>query len=168
MKQTRGGCISHLGIQNCTGVTYLTVTLREVDKSNWLACTQLQVSEQQKATFPVPVVYWIAESKVDSSLVPMAIDADGVLVGFLVYGVDPDDGEYWLIALLIDEKYQRQGFGRATIQELIRYLQRKFVCKKLTLGHRPDNHEAQALYKSLGFKEVGTTESEVIRSLILD
>ncbi|WP_394189004.1 GNAT family N-acetyltransferase [Paenisporosarcina quisquiliarum] len=143
----------------------MTVTLREVDKSNWLECTQLEVGEGQKATFPVPVVYWIAESKVDSSFVPMAIYADDLLVGFLVYGVDPDDGEYWLIALLIDQKYQRQGLGRATIRELIRHLQSEYGCTKLTLGHRPDNGEAEALYVSLGFNVVVRTESEIIRCL---
>lgn len=143
----------------------MSVTLREVDRSNWLECTQLRVSEQQKVTFPVPVVYWIAESKVDTSFVPMAVYADDLLVGFLVYGVDPDDGEYWLIALLIDHKYQRKGLARVAIQELIRHLQMGYGCKKLTLGHRPGNREAEALYVSLGFKEIDHTESEVIRSL---
>lgn len=151
--------------KNSTGVNNVTITLREVDKSNWLACTQLQVSEPQKATFPVPVVYWLAESKVDPSFIPMAIYASGLLVGFLVYGVDPEDGEYWLIALLIDERYQRNGYARSAIQELIQHLQRQYRCRKLTLGHRRDNREAESLYESLGFKEVGETKSEIIRSI---
>jgi diamine N-acetyltransferase len=143
------------------------VKIKEVDKSNWFECTQLEVSDRQKATFPCPVVYWIAESKVEPSFVPMAIYAGDLLVGFLVYGLDPDDGEYWLIALLIDQKSQRRGFARAAIQELIRYLKEEHECKKITLGHRLENREAQALYTSLGFKKVGETDTEVIQSLML-
>ncbi|MHB1955946.1 MAG: hypothetical protein ACYCOU_19620, partial [Sulfobacillus sp.] len=78
----------------------MEVQIRDIDKSNWLACTQLEVSEEQKKTFPCPVVYWIAESKVDPSFAPMAIYDGDLLVGFLVYGLDPDEAEYWLIALL--------------------------------------------------------------------
>ncbi len=57
----------------------------------------------------------------------MAIYATDLLVGFLMYGVDPDDGEYWLITLLIDEKYQWNGYARSAIQELIWHLQRKDI-----------------------------------------
>lgn len=35
----------------------MTVKLIEVDKSNWLACTQPQAGDQQKATLPVSVMY---------------------------------------------------------------------------------------------------------------
>ena len=65
--------------------------------------------------------------QVDPSFVPMAIYATDLLVGFLMYGVDPDDGEYWLITLLIDEKYQWNGYARPAIQELIWHLQRKDI-----------------------------------------
>jgi diamine N-acetyltransferase len=144
----------------------MKVQIREVDKSNWLACTELEVSEQQKKTFPSPVVHWIAESRVDPSFVPMAIYDRDLLVGFLVYGLDPEEGEYWLIALLIDKKYQRLGYARATMEELIQYVKEKHQCKKLILGHRPENRAAETLYTSLGFQKVDETDTEVIRSLM--
>ncbi|WDL99623.1 GNAT family N-acetyltransferase [Alicyclobacillus sp. ALC3] len=140
--------------------------MRDIDKSNWLACTQLEVSEEQKKTFPCPVVYWIAESKVDPSFAPMAIYDGDLLVGFLVYGLDPDEAEYWLIALLIDRKYQRRGYGRAAIKELIRHLGEQHQCEKLVLGHRADNRAAEALYTSIGFEKIAETNQEVIRSLV--
>ncbi|MET1172495.1 hypothetical protein [Paenibacillus amylolyticus] len=37
------------------------IYLKRVSVDNWYACTQLDVTEEQKKSFPAPVVYWIAE-----------------------------------------------------------------------------------------------------------
>lgn len=39
------------------------IHLKSVSEGNWYACTQLNVTEEQKTGFPAPVEYWIAESK---------------------------------------------------------------------------------------------------------
>lgn len=95
----------------------------------------------------------------------MAIYYNDCLVGFLVFGIDPEDGEYWLIALLIDEKYQRRGYARAAVKELLQHLEEKHQCHKLMLGYRPENYAAESLYASLGFEEIDRSDTEVIRRL---
>ncbi|WP_248929170.1 GNAT family N-acetyltransferase [Paenibacillus hamazuiensis] len=141
-----------------------TVELRPVDQHNWYACTELQVSDEQKPVFPVPVVYWLAESAY-CGFTPLAIYHHEQLVGFAVYAVDPDDGNYWIMAYMIDHKFQRRGLGRSGMQELVRYIREKHDCAKIMLGHRPANVHAASLYASLGFEEIGRDESEMIREL---
>ena len=75
--------------------------------------------------FPVPVVCWIAESKYETSFRPLAIYASEQLVGFAVHGQDPDDDSHWIVALLIDQHHQHQGYGRAAMLALIDLIKRE-------------------------------------------
>jgi diamine N-acetyltransferase len=93
--------------------------------------------------------------------------ADEQLVGFTVFAVDPDDGSYWIMAFMIDHKFQHRGLGRSGMEELIRYIKEKHACNKIVLGHRPENKRASNLYASLDFVEVGRDEREVVRELRL-
>lgn len=138
------------------------IQLKPVDKHNWYDCTQLEASEQQKMVFPVPVVYWLAESAY-CDFHPLAVYAGDELVGFTVYAQDPDDGSYWIMALLIDKQHQGKGYGRLAMRQLMRHMIEKHGCDTLILGHRPNNTIAAALYESLGFKVIDQTDDEIIR-----
>lgn len=116
----------------------LTVELRPVDQSNWYACTQLEVAEEQKNVFPVPVVYWLAESAY-CGFTPLAMYTGEQLVGFAVCAIDPEDGSNWIMAYMIDHKFQHRGLGRSGMEELIRYIKKKHSCDKIVLGHRIEN-----------------------------
>jgi ribosomal protein S18 acetylase RimI-like enzyme len=45
------------------------------------------------------------------------------MVGFVMYGIDADDDNYWIYRLMIDARHQRKGYGRAAMTELLRRLQ---------------------------------------------
>jgi len=141
-----------------------TIELRPIDQNNWYACTQLEVKNEQMNVFPVPAVYWLAESAY-CGYTPLAMYVDEQLVGFAVYAIDPDDGSYWIIAFMIDHKFQHKGYGRSGMEELICYIKDKHACNKIVLGHRPENQRASNLYASLGFVEVGHDDREVVREL---
>ncbi|MFS0724932.1 GNAT family N-acetyltransferase [Paenibacillus sp. 1P07SE] len=140
------------------------VTLRPIDHTNWYACTQLTVTEQQQQLFPVPAVYWLAESAY-CGFTPLALYAEEQLVGYTVYACDPDDGSYWIMAYMIDQHYQGSGFGRSGMEALVRHIQDTHACDGIVLGHRPDNEQAARLYAFLGFEEVDRDEREIIRRL---
>lgn len=140
------------------------IKLRPVDQNNWYACSQLEVSDEQKQAFPVPAVYWLAESAF-CKFTPLALYAEDQLVGFAVCTVDPDDGSDWIMAYMIDHRFQSRGFGRLGMEELIRCIRDKSPCNKIRLGHRPENKRASRLYASLGFAEVSRDEHEVVREL---
>ena len=67
------------------------VTLKDVDKDNWDACCSLKLSTKQGGLV-APHMYTIAESEVEPAFVPLAIYNNGTVVGFAMYGLDPDDG----------------------------------------------------------------------------
>jgi len=146
----------------------MSVCLRPVTKNNWFLCTQLEVTNEQKQCFPAPVVYWIAESKFVEDYEPLAVYHGEELVGFIVYCNAPDDnGNYWIPAIMIDAKYQRKGYAKAAMVELIHYMKENYACDRLMLGHRPNNVIASKLYDSIGFAKVSEelVDGEVVRLL---
>lgn len=142
------------------------IALKTITENNWYACTQLEVSNEQKTVFPIPVVYWLAESAY-CGMTPLALYADEELVGFSVYAVDPEDGSYWIMAFMIDQKYQNRGFGRTGMDALIRTIKAEHHCDRIVIGHRIENERASNLYTSLGFVGMSRDEVEVIRELIV-
>lgn len=139
--------------------------LKKISENNWYACAQLEVTDEQKSVFPVPMVYWLAESAY-CGMTPLALYADEELVGCSVYAVDPDDDSYWIMAFMIDKKHQNKGFGRAGMNALIHFIEKEHSCVKIVLGHRPENERASDLYRALGFIEVDRDNTEVIRELV--
>ncbi|WP_448954683.1 GNAT family N-acetyltransferase [Labrys neptuniae] len=87
--------------------------------------------------------------------VPLALHADGELVGFAMYALDPDDGNYWIYRLMIDARYQRRGLGRAALAALVKLITNLHGCSRIILGVNTDNHDAARLYRSFGFVDTG-------------
>ncbi|MDP5275771.1 GNAT family N-acetyltransferase [Chengkuizengella axinellae] len=148
----------------------MSIQLREVSKENWYDCTQLNVSEEQLKVFSFPVVYWIAESKYDDDLELRAVYSDDEIVGFIVYSSKPDqEKSYWIMAFMIDEKYQGKGYGKVAMEKLIEIMHTNYNCKKIMLGHRPNNFLAASFYESLGFKKKSDEliDGETVRVLVI-
>lgn len=142
------------------------ISLRQVDQHNWYDCTQLEVSNEQKKVFPVPTVYWLAESAY-CGFTPLAVYASEQLVGLAVYAADPDDGSNWIMAYMIDQGFQNRGLGRVGMEKLIKHMTERHGCDRIVLGHRPENEAASHLYTSLGFREIDNHANEIIRALSL-
>ncbi|RJE88384.1 GNAT family N-acetyltransferase [Paenibacillus sp. 1011MAR3C5] len=142
------------------------VHLRPVDQTNWYDCAGLKVTEEQQNVFPVPAVYWLAESAY-CGFTPLALYHSEQLVGLAVYAVDPEDGSYWIMAYLIDHRHQHKGYGFSGIKTLIRHIREKHGCDTIVLGHRIENRQAAKLYDAVGFVEVSRDEHEVRRELRL-
>jgi diamine N-acetyltransferase len=130
------------------------VHLVPIDKNNWEDAAKLQVREDQ-AEFVAPNVWSIAESQFYPWTRPRAIyDAD-TMVGFLVYGRDPEDDEYWLYRFMIDRSFQGRGHGRRALDALIEEVRRLPESRRITVGYQPNNAVAERLYFKAGFKPAG-------------
>lgn len=147
----------------------MSISLKEINADNWLECTELSVTEEQKEVFSVPIVYWMAMSKYkyNNELELLAVYDDDLLVGIVAYGIDPDIDTPWITTVMIDQKYQRKGYGRKAIEQLIDYIRNKYDYKKIIIGHSPKNHVAAKLYESLGFHELKQEDDEIVRCLQL-
>lgn len=147
----------------------MNISLRNVSAHNWYACTKLKVKAEQQAVFPVPVVYWIAESKYEDHFELRAVYLGEEPVGFTVFCSEADvDGNHWIMTLMINEKHQGQGYGRAAMKMLIEQL-RLMKAKWVMIGHRPNNEVAGRLYESLGFNKISEEliDGEIVRCLSL-
>jgi diamine N-acetyltransferase len=132
----------------------MAVVLRPVTKENWEEAAELKVREDQ-SDFVAPNVWSIAESKFYDALHPTAIYDDETMVGFLMYGRDPQDRQFWLYRFMIDRRCQGRGLGRAALIRLIDLLKRTPGCTGISVGYDPANTTAERLYLSLGFEKTG-------------
>ncbi|UII57525.1 GNAT family N-acetyltransferase [Cytobacillus spongiae] len=145
----------------------MTIRLEAVTQVNWKECVNLKVASHQQA-FVATNLYSLAESKFEPTFIPVAIYVDEHMVGFLMYGQDPEDEQYWLIRLMVDESYQGKGYGREASKELITLLRTKPDITSLKVSYTPDNVGAEALYLSLGFEKTGEVlDDETVALLTL-
>ena len=128
----------------------MAVQLVPITKANWEQAAKLTVREDQ-TRFVAANVWTIAESRWYPWIELRGIYGGAEMVGFLAYGRDPADQEFWLYRLMIDQNVQGRGYGRAALLALIEELRRDATFQRLTVGYEPDNARAEQLYLSVGF-----------------
>lgn len=78
----------------------------------------------------------------------------------LVYGITGyavpkiADGNYCILRLMIDEKHQNRGYGRAALHEIRNYI-RTYPARYCWISYAPENAVAKGLHKSVGIVETG-------------
>lgn len=131
------------------------VELREITRDNWRECARLKVAESQR-NFVATNINSLAMAIYEPDLYPRAIYNDeGQMVGFISYGWWEDQGAWWIARVMVDERYQGRGYGKAAIQRVIDLVDREHPGKELGLAYVPANESARALYLSMGFVETG-------------
>lgn len=86
---------------------------------------------------------------------PLVIRAGDEIVGFAMYALDPDDGNYWIYRLMIDQRFQGRGYARSALARILSLMSSLDGCERILLGVRPDNERAIALYLDAGFVATG-------------
>ena len=137
------------------------VELRAITKDNLEDVIRLNVAEHQK-TFVSSTAHSLAQAYVyRDTAFPFAIYTDETLVGFIMLGFYEKKQQYTLWKLLIDEKYQNQGYGKGAVQKGITYLIDTFGAKEIYVGVSLGNDIAKQLYSSVGFKATGFVENDI-------
>jgi diamine N-acetyltransferase len=134
----------------------MNVRLREITPENFKRCIELKVAEAQ-AGFVAPNVMSIAQSKIYPTYRPCAVYDGDEMVGFAMFGLDPDDGKFYLGRLMIDARHQGKGYGKAATLAVIDELRKNEACCEVYLSFVPDNEGAEKLYLSCGFERTGET-----------
>ncbi|MCE2413027.1 GNAT family N-acetyltransferase [Candidatus Poribacteria bacterium] len=150
------------------------VSLRPITPENLDECISLKVADHQTG-FIASNVQSLAQAAVSTTYHPFGIyDADAhyqanpSMVGFVMYELIDTVG--FILRLMIDEKFQRRGYGRAAMIEVIRRLKLHPEVERIATSHERKNEAAARLYESLGFvdwKHESRTDDSGERYLIL-
>ena len=126
--------------------------LVEIDRYNYLPVLDLRVSPEQES-FVASNQYSLAQAYAQPECVPLALYAENKPVGFAMYALDEDDHQYWIYRLMIDQRHQHNGYGRAAMELLIDRIRglsdEEHAC--VLISFEPENQIARRLYESLGF-----------------
>lgn len=130
------------------------VTLKEITADNFRECAQLDVEENQQG-FVTSNAVSLAQSKYQPECVPFAVYSEGGMVGFVMYCVDADDGEYWIYRMMIDKRHQGKGYGKEALRLLVQRISKDASHHCIMLGVHRESERAVALYTGFGFKFTG-------------
>ncbi|PEE33540.1 GNAT family N-acetyltransferase [Bacillus cereus] len=128
--------------------------LKPIDKNNWEEAIRLSVKKEQQ-TFIASNLYSIAEVQFLDNFYVRGIYLDNEMIGFTMFGIDPDDNNYWIYRLMIDEKFQGKGIGKQAIYLVIEEIRRNNSANisLIMIGYDPENLTAKFVYQKAGFIE---------------
>lgn len=150
------------------------VELKEITEENFEECIGLNLTEEQWE-YIASNAYSLSEAyalKNDGKYIPMpyAIYNGDDMVGFImaVYQPidedDPEDDEnvYYLSRMMIDKRYQGNGYGKEAMLKMIGLMQLFLYgsAESVVLSCSKENVVAYGLYKSLGFVETGECDED--------
>lgn len=145
------------------------LSLRPIDYSSLDAVTHLQVAEHQR-DFVADNAYSMMEAYLALSrheiALPFGIYHDETAIGFVMFGYGKNgfdgepacaEGSYSIWRFMIDQRYQRRGYGREALQLSLDYVRTMPAgpAERCWLSYHPENDAARMLYASVGFAENG-------------
>lgn len=144
----------------------MNIQLKPITRDNWEEAINLKVKESQRHFVPSAAVslakVYIKPDGDQVEYIPFSIYDQDRMVGFIMHAYEAGTANmYWINGFIIDEKFQRNGYGRAALNEMINWIKNKFpICKEIRLTVHKDNHHARDLYKSFGFLPTGEVWGE--------
>ena len=137
----------------------MDITIRPITADNFVEAIRLKVAPDQER-FVASNAASIAQSKFHTYLKCYGIYNADVMVGFAVYGKNPDDATMWIARYMTGAAHQRQGLGRRGLQVVIEHMRKTYSCPSIFLDVGPDNVAAIALYEAAGFVDTGKIQGE--------
>lgn len=129
------------------------ITLRPVDARNWGEVIRLRVTRDQES-YVANNTYSLLQAVYEPWWQPFAVYAGETPVGLVLWGREPEYGRLCVARLMIDARYQGQGYARAALARLIGRA-RAQGADALYLSYVPGNAVAEKLYSHLGFLPTG-------------
>lgn len=126
------------------------VLFKEISKENFWDCIELTVKKEQ-VDFVTSNAVSIAQSKVQPECMPLAVYDNDIMIGFIMYCIDEDDGEYWIYRMMIDKNYQSKGYGKKVLEKLLEIIKQDKSHNRIFLGVHKESTYAVKLYKSFNF-----------------
>lgn len=155
--------------------------LEKINRNNVAEILKLEVFDNQKsfvATNNISIIEAYIAITENNDVFTFGIYKDDTPIGFLMigYDVNSDDegapriakGNYNIWRLMIDKKFQGQGFGKKAMDLALEFIN-TFPCgteKYCWLSYESENDIARQLYKSVGFVETDEKDGEEIVAIM--
>lgn len=149
------------------------VSLREITADTVIPVIKLSVAEDQKS-FVAPNAVSLAQALFSPEAWYRAIYADDELAGFVMLSDEslrdppPAEPQVAVWRLMVDQRFQGRGIGRAALLAVIEHVRAKGVFASLELSYVPGAGSPEGFYRSLGFQSTGRVDdNEIVLSLPL-
>ena len=146
------------------------INLKKITEDNFINAFDLKLGPGQEQFVSHPIRSLAQAYVYRDQCQPFGIYDDGDMVGYVMVIYDYDIPEYDIWHMMIDEKHQGKGFGKAALKQILDYIKTKPFGSSgiVTLTCNKDNTAALSLYRSLGFAETGVVdEDEIELSMML-
>lgn len=149
------------------------ITLKDVNKQNWIDIVRLSSAEdQQNRVFEKTIAsncLSLAQASIEENWTVKAVYLNDKPIGFTMYGYSDELSGYEICRIMIDYKFQGNGYGKQALLLVIKEMVNQFHCDEIFITFVPENEIAKQLYRSVGFKDTGkvikAVEDELIFSI---
>lgn len=140
------------------------ISLRKITEDNFVDAFNLKLGLGQDQFVSHPIRSLAQAYVYRNQCQPFGIYNDEEMVGYVMVIYDYDIPEYDIWHMMIDEKYQGKGYGKAALEQVLSYIGTKPFgdSDKVTLTCNKDNVAALRLYRHIGFIETGATYDDEI------
>lgn len=138
------------------------VVLKLVDESCFEEVIGLEVEVSDK-NFVASNLRSLAEAwlyRENEDVFPYAILTSEHVVGFALLEKDKEEQHFLVWRLMIDKKFQGQGFGKSALKSIIKMASDEAVYPYVQVDYVKENHRMERLLKSLGFEQIGSDSRE--------
>lgn len=135
------------------------ISLREITCDTVDQILDLRVAENQQS-FVDSNALSLAEAELEPNAWFRAIYADDTPVGFLMTKEVPEPPFYYLWRLMIDQRYQKMGFGRQAVELLIARIKTVPNATELVLSAEAGKGSPIGFYERLGFYATGEIDDD--------
>ena len=94
----------------------------------------------------------IVQSVYENGWIIKAIEHDGELIGFTMFGWNEEEEFYELCRIMIDRTMQNKGYGTQAILLILEEMKARFGCKEVYLSTDPENVRGKHVYEKVGFR----------------
>lgn len=138
------------------------IELRRIDENNFLQAFNLKLGKEQEKFVSHPIRSLAQAYVYYNQCTPFGIFDEDTMVGYVMVIYDYDLQEYNIWHLMIDEAYQRHGYGSLALKLCLDYIAEKPFgsSNKVVLTCNKDNAVARHLYEKFGFQETGNDDED--------
>ncbi|MFA9559467.1 GNAT family N-acetyltransferase [Evansella sp. AB-rgal1] len=132
--------------------------LVDINEENWLKVVFLSTSKEMPTIceeFVASNALSLVQAQFEKTWTTKAIEKDGGIIGFTMYGYADKQGYYELCRIMIDYKFQGNGYGTEAIQLVISEMKKLEDCKEIYLSTEPENSRGKHVYEQIGFVKTG-------------